>query len=69
MTTTYVTAKTQLSDRSHTWRDEQGTVYSVLDLGSTEIIFDSPDDARQIAARCLEIADAIDAKTAEGTPS
>ena len=69
MSNAYATTKIQVSGRGHTWRDEQGTVYSLLDLGSTEIIFDSADDARLVASRCLEIADAIDTKTVEGTPS
>jgi hypothetical protein len=54
-----------LSDRTHTWTDPDGIVCSVLDLGAADILFDSADEARKVAARCLDIADAIDAKTAE----
>ncbi len=54
-----------LADREHTWADEKGQVYSTLDLGSFFVTFDDAAEARQVAARCLAIADAIDAKTAE----
>lgn len=64
---TYGTAA--LSDREHTWADEDGGVHSVLDLGSVEIVFDSADLARQVAARCLRIAEAIEALAGrDGSP-
>ena len=65
MSTAHTTSHVFLSDRTHTWADDSGSVFSVLDLGDVEITFDSAEQARQVAARCLEIADAIDAKTAE----
>jgi len=56
-------------DREHTWADKDGTVWSVVDLGALDITFDSADDARAVAARCLRAADAMDALPAEGAPA
>ena len=61
-----VTAKIELTGRTHTWRDSDGVVCSVLDLGFMTAILDSAEEARQVAARCTEIADAIDAMMREG---
>ena len=61
-----VTAKIELTGRTHTWRDSEGVVCSVLDLGFMTAILDSAEEARQVAARCLAIAEAIDAMAAEG---
>ncbi len=58
----------ELSDREHTWTDEAGTVWSVVDIGAVGITFDSADEARAVAARCLKAADAMDALATEGPP-
>ena len=50
----------------HTFKRGDGVVCSALDLGAVDIMFDSAEEARQVAARCTEIADAIDAMTREG---
>jgi len=55
-------------DREHTWADKDGTVWSIVDIGATDIAFDSADEARAVAARCLKAADAMDALAAEGPP-
>jgi pyruvate/2-oxoacid:ferredoxin oxidoreductase alpha subunit len=65
MSYVYTRGPVALSDRMHTWKNDDGDTYSVLDLGAVEITFDSAEEARQVAARCLEIADAIDALAAE----
>ena len=66
MSHTHVTARVELTGRTHTWTDSEGIVCSSLDLGFASITFDSADDARAVAARCTEIADAIDAMKREG---
>ena len=55
-------------DREHTWTDKDGTVWSVVDIGATDIAFDSANEARAVAARCLKAAEAMDALAAEGAP-
>jgi len=64
MSTAHTTSHVFLSDRIYTWADS-GSVFSVLDLGDVTVTFSSAQEARQVAARCADIADAIDAKTAE----
>ena len=64
MSHVYARAKLSLSDREHTWKDEDGGVFSALDIGGLDIVFDSAEEARQVAVRCLGIADAIDAMRA-----
>ena len=62
----YTSGTVELCDRRHTWKDNDGNVYSALIFGPADIVFDSAEDARQVAARCLEIADAIEALKREG---
>lgn len=63
---TYVVSRgtLKLSDRKHTWKDGDGIICSVVDLGAFEFTFDSADEARAVAARCLEAAADIDAMAA-----
>jgi hypothetical protein len=61
MSYVYVNGQVKLSDREHAWTDKKhGTVHAIVDLGLVEIVFDSADEARQVAARCLKAAGAID---------
>ena len=52
-------------DREHTWTDKDGTVWSIVDIGAAAIAFDSADEARAVAARCLKAAEAMDALAIE----
>jgi hypothetical protein len=55
-----ITGKLSLQDREHTWKADDGTVYSVVDIGTCTIVFGSADEARAVAAKTLKAAGAID---------
>lgn len=68
MSTAYTESSVKLSDRRHSWQDDQGT-YATVDLGTVDITFDSAAEARAVAAACIAAAEAIETLTArEPTP-
>jgi hypothetical protein len=48
----------------HVWRTEDGTLVATVGLGTSTLWFDSPDDARAVAAACTSAAEAMDRFTA-----
>jgi hypothetical protein len=50
-----------------TWRNDDGSNHATVELspGAT-LYFDSPADARAVAAACIEAAEALDRLAAEG---
>jgi hypothetical protein len=61
-----VSGTLELSDREDTWRDREGDVWSIVDIGTCTLTFGSAAEARAVAAKILKAADAIDALNAEG---
>jgi hypothetical protein len=56
----------------HTWRtdyDDDGGVRATVDLGTAEITFHDPADARAVAAECIKAADAMEQMAAEIPPA
>jgi hypothetical protein len=54
---------------SHAWRDAEGQAHATVNLcdralGAT-LYFDSAQDARDVAAACVQAAEALDRLTAE----
>ena len=52
------------------WRANDGAIFAAVRLGSgaTFISFDSPADARAVAAACIEAAEAMERLAKEGQP-
>ena len=53
----------------HAWRDDAGAIHAtvyVSESSSSAFFFDSPADARAMAAKCTEAAEAMEAIEAEG---
>jgi hypothetical protein len=49
-----------------TWRNDDGTGHTTVELSpGTALYFDSPADARAVAAACTEAAEALDRLAAE----
>ena len=53
---------------SQAWRADRGDICATVRLGSgtTFMSFDSPADARAVAAACIEAAEAMERLAAEG---
>lgn len=49
------------------WRDDDdGTLYATVNLGRPTLFFDSAQDARAVAAACIEAAEALERLQAKG---
>jgi hypothetical protein len=61
----YISTDTSIVEPSHrhAWRADDGTIHATVRLSSesaTFLSFDSPADARAVAAACIEAAEAMD---------
>ena len=70
---TYISSDHEVGEPrfGHVWRDEKGALHATLYISSTSataFFFDSSQDARDIAAACLEVAEKMDAFAATNQP-
>jgi hypothetical protein len=55
-------------EHTHAWRDDRGGIHATVRLGqfsATTFFFDSPGDARAVAAACIQAAEAMERLAAE----
>ena len=69
----YVSSDVEMGQprHNHAWRDKDGSVHATVRLTdgiTATLYFDSAEDARAVAAACIEAAEALDRLADGGQP-